>query len=134
MQAVRSLQAVARGVHISPILRHCLELVDGEGEPFSGVRYLPTPGHTPGHLAVELSSRGERFLFIADLAVHPLHMVHPEWHSVFDADPGLLVQTRRGLFATAAYEACLVHAFHFPFPGLGRLHATSTGYSWADAP
>jgi len=116
-----------------PILQHGLELVDEEGEPFGGVRYLPTPGHTPGHLAVELSSRGERFLFIADLVLHPLHVVHPEWHSVVDADPALVAQTRRALFAKAADEACLVHAFHFPFPGLGRLHATSTGYSWASA-
>jgi glyoxylase-like metal-dependent hydrolase (beta-lactamase superfamily II) len=116
-----------------PVLRDRLELIDGEGEPFSGVRYLPAPGHTPGHLAVELSSRGERLLFAADLVLHPLHVVHPEWHSVFDADPVVLAQTRRALFAKAADEACLVHAFHFPFPGLGRLRATNSGYSWAGA-
>jgi glyoxylase-like metal-dependent hydrolase (beta-lactamase superfamily II) len=117
-----------------PILQRCLELVDEEGEPFNGVRYWPTPGHTPGHLAVELWSRGERLLFIGDLVLHPLHVVHPEWHSVFDADPVLVAQTRRRLLAEAADEACMVHAFHFPFPGLGRISATNTGYSWTGAP
>jgi len=117
-----------------PMLERCLELVDGEGDPFSGVSYWTTPGHTPGHLSVELSSRGEQLLVIGDLVLHPLHVVHPEWHSVFDADPVLVTQTRRTLFAKAAAEACLVHAFHFPFPGLGRVRVTRTGYSWAGAP
>jgi glyoxylase-like metal-dependent hydrolase (beta-lactamase superfamily II) len=117
-----------------PIIEHCLELVDGEGELHSGVRYLPAPGHTPGHLAVELSSRGQRLLVIGDLAVHPLHVAHPEWHTVVDADAIVVARTRRTFYAKAAGEACLVHAFHFPFPGLGRVRATSAGYAWADAP
>ena len=117
-----------------PVLRHCLELVDEEVEPFAGVRFLPTPSHTPGHLAVELSSRGERLLSIGDLVLHPLHVAHPAWYSAFDADPVLVTKTRRALFAKAADEACLVHAFHFPFPGLGWIRATSAGYSWTSAP
>jgi len=116
-----------------PMVQARLELVDEDDEPFGGVRCLPTPGHTPGHLAVELSSRGERLLYLADLVLHPLHVIYPEWHSVFDADPVLVTQTRRTLFAKAAGEACLVHAFHFPFPGLGWIRATSTGHAWAGA-
>ena len=79
----------------SPVLQHCLELIDEEGEPSKGVRCLPTPGHTPGRLAVELSSRGERLLLIGDVVIHPLHVMHPEWYSVFDADPVPVAQTRR---------------------------------------
>ena len=116
-----------------PVLQHSLEFVDEAGEPYSGVRYVPAPGHTPGHLVVELSSRGERLLYVADLVLHPLHVVHPEWHSVFDAEPALIVQARQALLAKAAGEACLIHAFHFPFPGLGRISATSTGHTWAAA-
>lgn len=111
-------------------LRHSLELVDGDGEPCTGVRYLPAPGHTPGHLVVEVSSRGERLLILGDLILHPLHVVHPEWHCVVDADPVLVMQTRRAFFSTAADEACVVHACHFPFPGLGQVGATGSGYSW----
>jgi glyoxylase-like metal-dependent hydrolase (beta-lactamase superfamily II) len=113
-----------------PVLQPSLELVDEDGDPFDGVRYLHAPGHTPGHLAVELSSRAERLLVVGDLVIHPLHVAHPEWYSVFDADPAVLEQVRRALFAKAADEDYLVHAFHFPFPALGRLQASSTGYSW----
>jgi glyoxylase-like metal-dependent hydrolase (beta-lactamase superfamily II) len=129
VEARASLVEFAR--QMFPKLQHCLELVDGEGEPFEGVRYLRAPGHTPGHLAVELSSRGERLLFVGDLILHPLHVVHPEWYSIWDADPVLVAQTRRALFAKAVGEACLIHAFHFAFPGLGRLRATTGGYAWA---
>jgi glyoxylase-like metal-dependent hydrolase (beta-lactamase superfamily II) len=113
-----------------PALQHCLELVDEEVELSSGVRCLPAPGHTPGHLAVELSSRTRRLLIVGDLVLHPLHVEHPEWYSVVDADAVRLEQTRRALFAKAADEACLVHAFHFPFPGLGRLSTRDTGWRW----
>ena len=60
-----------------PALRHRLELVDEEGDLPGGVRFLPTPGHTPGHLAIELSSRNERLLVVGDAVLHPLHVEHP---------------------------------------------------------
>ena len=112
------------------LLQQCLELIHDEGELASGVRYLSAPGHTPGHLAVELSSRSQRLLVVGDLVLHPLHVAHPEWYSVVDSDPALVEQTRRAFLAQAAGEACLVHAFHFPFPGLGRLSAHDSGWSW----
>jgi glyoxylase-like metal-dependent hydrolase (beta-lactamase superfamily II) len=114
-----------------PALEPCLELFDGEGALFGGLRCLPTPGHTAGHLTVELSSRSQRLLIVGDLILHPLHVKHPGWHSVVDADPALGAQTRREVFAKAADQACLVHAFHLPFPGLGRVSACDSGWSWS---
>jgi glyoxylase-like metal-dependent hydrolase (beta-lactamase superfamily II) len=116
-----------------PALRHRLELVDEEGDLPGGVRFLPTPGHTPGHLAIELSSRNERLLVVGDAILHPLHVERPEWHSVVDSEPVRLLRTRRKLFAGAADEACLVHASHFPFPGLGTLSAADSGWRWTSA-
>ncbi len=113
-----------------PKLQQCLELIHDEGELASGVRYLSAPGHTPGHLAVELSSRSQRLLVVGDLVLHPLHVAHPEWYSVVDSDPALVEQTRRAFLAQAAGGDCLIHAFHFPFPGLGRLSAHDSGWSW----
>lgn len=43
--------------------------VDGEAEVLSGVRVLPTPGHTPGHQAV-LVTRAERVDVIAGQAAY----------------------------------------------------------------
>jgi hypothetical protein len=79
---------------------------------------------------VEMSSRGERLLIVGDLILHPLHVVHPEWHSVVDAEPALLRETRLAFFSRAAAAECVVWACHLPFPGLGRIRATGSGHAW----
>lgn len=116
-----------------PLVRDRLEFLDGDEVPFAGVRCLPAPGHTPGHLVVELSSGSERCLVVGDLIVHALHVVHPGWYTVFDADPVELAQTREAVLARAAASGCLVHVSHFPFPGLGRVRVGRAGFVWHGA-
>jgi glyoxylase-like metal-dependent hydrolase (beta-lactamase superfamily II) len=117
-----------------PVLQSQLALVDGGDEVSDGVVCLPSPGHTPGHLAVQLSSVGERLLYVGDALLHPLHVTHPDWYSVFDTDPETTLRTRVALCAKAADEACLVHAFHFLFPGLGHVARAGGGYAWSKGP
>jgi glyoxylase-like metal-dependent hydrolase (beta-lactamase superfamily II) len=111
-------------------VRHHLEPVDGETEIVAGVRVLPAPGHTPGHLALLLDSGGEQLLNFGDAAVHPLHLEHPEWENGFDADPECAAGTRRALLARAAAEGMRVMAFHFPFPSVGRVEKRNCGWEW----
>jgi len=115
---------------VLPVIEDRVELADEEAELLPGVQCLPAPGHTPGHLALELSSRGERLLVVADAVLHPLHVAHPAWHAVFDVDPVSLRQTRERLLARAAARSCLVQAFHFPFPGLGRVTPEDSAWRW----
>src|ERR1039457_3166358 len=44
------------------VLRHQLEMVECETEVVPGVRVIPAPGHTPGHLALLLASEGRQLL------------------------------------------------------------------------
>lgn len=112
-------------------LRYRLETVDRETEIVPGVRTIPAPGHSPGHLAVLIASDGERLLNLGDAAVHPLHLEEPEWESGSDLASGAALETRRMLSARAAAEKMRVMAFHFPFPSVGRLEArTEGGWSW----
>jgi glyoxylase-like metal-dependent hydrolase (beta-lactamase superfamily II) len=39
-----------------------LELHDGDADIFTGVRIVPTPGHTPGHQSLVIETRGGRVL------------------------------------------------------------------------
>ena len=78
----------------------------GEVEIVPGVRAIPAPGHTPGHLAVLLASEGQQLLNLGDAAVHPLHLEHPEWENGFDLAAGRAVATRRALLERAAAETC----------------------------
>jgi glyoxylase-like metal-dependent hydrolase (beta-lactamase superfamily II) len=112
-------------------LRHQLELIDRETEVVPGVRTLPAPGHTPGHLALLLSSEGCQLLNLGDAAVHPLHLEHSEWENGFDLEPERALATRRSLLERAIAERMPVMAFHFPFPSIGRVTARGDGgWSW----
>jgi glyoxylase-like metal-dependent hydrolase (beta-lactamase superfamily II) len=59
-------------------LKFQIETVDKETEVIPGVRVIPAPGHTPGHVALLIASRGEALLNLGDAAVHPIHLEYPE--------------------------------------------------------
>jgi glyoxylase-like metal-dependent hydrolase (beta-lactamase superfamily II) len=108
-------------------LRHQIEAIDRETEIVPGVRALLAPGHTPGHLAVIVSSDGETLLNLGDAAVHPLHLEQPGWENGFDLVADTAVATRRRLLESAASDNMRVMAFHFPFPSVGRVLPTPQG-------
>jgi glyoxylase-like metal-dependent hydrolase (beta-lactamase superfamily II) len=112
-------------------LRDRLELLDGEREIVPGIAAVDAAGHTPGHMAIAVESDGEELLYISDSALHPLHLEHPDWLTVFEIEPELAVESRRRIFDRAAQAGSLVHAFHFdPFPGLGRVMRQDSGWRW----
>jgi len=113
-----------------PPIRDRLDLVDHETEILPGIRAVAAPGHTPGHMAVAISSRRQQLLCISDTFLHPVHLEQPEWYAVVDFDPKQVVATRRRLLNKAAVEKALVLAFHFPFPGLGHVVQKGTGWQW----
>ena len=123
------MQSSAR--HTLMALRHQVELIDREKEIVPGVRAIPAPGHTPGHLALLLASEGLQLLNLGDAATHPLHLEHPEWQNGFDLAPEAALATRRSLLERAAAEDMHVMAFHFPFPSVGRVAAREEGgWEW----
>jgi glyoxylase-like metal-dependent hydrolase (beta-lactamase superfamily II) len=103
------------------LLEDCVTLVSGETEVAAGVRVLPAPGHRPGHIAVEISSGGERLLHLADAVPLPIFVEHPEWKAAFDDVPEVAGATRQHLLGLAEAENALVFVSHFPFPGLGHV-------------
>lgn len=116
-----------------PPVRYQVELVEGEAEVVPGVTVIPAEGHTPGHLAVLVSSGNSQLLHIADAVLHPIHLERPQWRPVFDLDPDRAAATRRRLLDRAAADKALVMAYHFSFPGLGHVTASATGWTWEAA-
>jgi glyoxylase-like metal-dependent hydrolase (beta-lactamase superfamily II) len=112
-------------------LQGTVEQIAPGDEIAPGVTVLPAPGHTPGHLAVEVTSDGERLLHIVDAAGDPvLHLQHPDWFFAPDNWPAQEILTRRALFDRAAQEDLLVLTYHFPFPGLGHVQQDGDGWTW----
>jgi len=83
--------------------------------------FVPTPGHTPGHVAIGIVSQGERAVIVGDASHHPVQLLHPDWSPAFDNDPLLAGQTREWLLDWAIDEQRLWMAGHWEHPGIGRL-------------
>jgi glyoxylase-like metal-dependent hydrolase (beta-lactamase superfamily II) len=89
---------------------------------------MPSPGHTPGHASVEISSKGRRALITGDFAHHPCQMAHPEWSSTADYDPAAAEATRHRLFSALAGEPVLVLGTHFAGPTAGHVVRDGNAY------
>jgi len=113
-----------------PPIQGQLHLVDRETEILPGIQAIAAPGHTPGHMALAVSSKREQLLCISDVVLHPIHLERPEWSAVVDLDPGQVKATRHRILTRAATENALVLAFHFPFPGLGHVVPRAEGWQW----
>jgi glyoxylase-like metal-dependent hydrolase (beta-lactamase superfamily II) len=100
-----------------------LDLADGEQDIAPGVRLLPLPGHTPGHMGVAFTDGQTLAVFVGDMLHHPLQVDHPDWCPTFDALPTMSRQTRRALLERARAEGSLVLSYHLPWPGIGRIES-----------
>ena len=101
-----------------------------------GLEVVDAPGHTPGHIALLVSSGKEALLNSADtIHHHVLMFAHPEWTSAFDVDPGMGAQTRRKLLDRAAADGLRVLGYHLPFPGIGHVRTVKGGgFEWVPEP
>ena len=115
--------------NLPPIQNH-LYTVDRETEILSGIQAIAAPGHTPGHMALAISSEGEQLLCVSDTVLHPIHLEQPDWYAAVDLDPVQVEATRRRILTRAVTEKALVIAFHFPFPGLGHVVPKVEAWQW----
>jgi glyoxylase-like metal-dependent hydrolase (beta-lactamase superfamily II) len=92
---------------LSPV-RDRLTLVDDGDEIVPGIIAIEAFGHTPGHLALAIGSGEETLLHIVDAALHPLHMEHPDWLTVFDSIPDAALAARKRLLERVAEAGTLV--------------------------
>lgn len=119
--ARRTLGAIEERVH----------RIEPEAEIRPGIQAMAAPGHTPGHIALSITSGGEQLLHMADLVLHPLLMARPSWVTGFDLDPEQAAQSRRRLLDEVAETETPVLGYHFPpFPGLGHVVERDTGRTW----
>ena len=83
------------------------DFLNGEKEIVSGIRALPTPGHTPHHQSILIESAGEKALFIADLSPTASHLPLA-WIMGYDVEPLVTLETKRRVLARAAEENWLL--------------------------
>ena len=98
-----------------------LDLLSGEQALTSEIVAIPTPGHTPGHMSLRISSAGEQAIILGDVAVHPAQITEDDWYFAFEMDQPQAIRTRREFLDQLAQEGTTVAACHFPAPGFGKI-------------
>ncbi len=118
------------GDSVKPVFEAGLvDLVDPPCTISPSVRLVPTPGHTPGHVAVELGPAGALHAVVTgDLMHHPVQAAHPDWESSADEDAEQARVTRRAFLEDHAARGTLVLGTHFATPTAGRFVAA--GGAW----
>jgi glyoxylase-like metal-dependent hydrolase (beta-lactamase superfamily II) len=110
--------------------RGLLDLIDQEREVAPGVTVVPSPGETPGHFVVRLTSSGERFYYLGDLFHHSCEVEHVDWAPP-NRDRAALRVSRDRLIADAAQTRALLVFAHDRFPAWGRIaRKQDGGYRW----
>ena len=104
------------------------ELVEDTHKITDEVWLEPTPGHTPGHFSVRISSRGQEAVITGDLMHHPVQCLHPEWNCGFDSIPDQARRTRREFLERYGDRPVLVFGTHFATPSAG--HIVKEGNAW----
>ncbi|MEO4001243.1 MBL fold metallo-hydrolase [Mesorhizobium sp. CAU 1732] len=110
-----------------------IEFYEAGDEIMPGLSTIAAAGHTPGMATFLVHSGNDQLLLTADLAYHPVVNIDRPWRPGPDRDQETAAASRRRIFDQAASDRMLVLGFHYPFPGLGRILRTDTGYAWVPA-
>lgn len=112
-------------VHEAGLLRL---VEDDESDVADGVQLIPTPGHTPGHRSVRITSGGESALITGDFLHHPIQLAHPCLECAVDVDPALALRTRAAQLAGLVDTTTVLLGTHFTSPTAGYVRRGETGY------
>ncbi len=107
-----------------------VETFDGQLTLAPGLDTLPTPGHTPGHTALVVSSGTERAVLLGDAAHCPVELDELEWEGLGDVDPALAKRTRNAMLAELERPETVVSAAHFPGLEFGRILRAEGKAQW----
>ena len=110
--------------------RNLIELVD-EGFSISPeFTVFETPGHTPGHSCIAVTSGDAHAVIVGDAIIHPIQVGHPEWNSTWDSDAATATDSRRKLVQRMAQENALGGVSHFAAPGFGKVIQSEGQLDW----
>ncbi|MCB1515181.1 MAG: MBL fold metallo-hydrolase [Hyphomicrobiaceae bacterium] len=125
--------AVGAKKHLPPLADKTTRVKPG-AEIAPGVVTMATPGHTPGHMSLIVTSGGETLIVSADCVTHPfISFEHPGWWPSTDLEQQVAENSRRKLLDMAATDKAMMLVYHISFPGLGHVARTGDVYRWVPA-
>jgi glyoxylase-like metal-dependent hydrolase (beta-lactamase superfamily II) len=107
-----------------------MELVEDEYHISDELITFASPGHTPGHASLLISSGGQRAFVLGDVSHSPAQAHYTDWNPMFDIQQDLSCQTRNKVLDYLEAEGLLVSAGHYPNPGFGRFVRKGSRRVW----
>ena len=99
-----------------------MDLIEGEQTVSDEISTVPTPGHTPGHINVIVSSQGQKAVVVGDVFHSKVQVQEPGWCPGVDVDAALGTRSREALLAQMEQEGFIAAAGHFkPEEQFGRV-------------
>lgn len=105
-----------------------VKMVTPGDEVVPGLRLIDTPGHTQGHVSLELAG-ADGLIVGGDVLTHPLiSFAHPDWRPTADHVPEQAAATRSRLLDRLATDHAKLIGFHLPYPGIGVVERKGLAY------
>jgi len=109
---------------VLPVMRAGqVALVDNDFAIDDQVTLEPTPGHSPGHVCIDVRSSAGHVVLSGDVVHHPIQIAYPEWNSRFCVDPDQSRASRKKFVDRHADRDTLILPAHFASPAAGRIVA-----------
>jgi glyoxylase-like metal-dependent hydrolase (beta-lactamase superfamily II) len=127
-----NIHAMAFEDSVLPIVRaEKAVLVADDYELDTGISLEPCPGHTPGHVVINVESGGKRGVFVGDAVHHPIQLLFPDLSSRADADMNASRPRRRALLEKHADTGNIFMPHHFATPSSGTIARAGDGFRFA---
>jgi glyoxylase-like metal-dependent hydrolase (beta-lactamase superfamily II) len=120
---------------VTPIVEAGLaDLVEMDHVLTPDVHLVPTPGHTPGHVGVEIISQGQKAFITGDIIFHPIQWAEIEWASDADSDAEAALAMRHHVRDTYGSKKSLIIGTHFAPPTAGHAFKSEDGWRFEPVP
>ena len=126
-----NIHAMAFEDSVQPIMRaEKALLVKDDYELDKGVALAPCPGHTPGHVVLNVASAGKRGVFVGDAIHHPIQLMFPDLSTRADSDMDQARASRKTLLDAHAGSGTLVMPHHFATPTCGTIERAGDAFGF----
>ena len=103
------------------------QLIDGIHAIDDALRIEPAPGHTPGHMLLQLDDPRGGAVFCGDVIHHPLQVCAPHWNTQFCQSPEQARATRWRVLGGCAEHGHWLFPTHFGAPHVAAIEEARGG-------
>jgi glyoxylase-like metal-dependent hydrolase (beta-lactamase superfamily II) len=115
------------------VIKERVTMLKPDDEIVSGLRVLSTPGHTQGHVSLELAG-GDGLIVGGDVLTHEIiSFAHPDWRMPADHEAERAIATRKTMLDRLAKDRMTLIGFHLPYPGVGKVEKKDNAYRFVPA-